>query len=94
MKNKKKAFILRCWNVRTMLTGLSNATDSISDIRKTAAINNELLRLQVDIAALQETRLAESRSFKELDYTFFWQEEEQKQHGVGFAVLNTLLDKV
>ena len=80
-----------------MLTGLSNATDSISDIRKTAAINNELLRLQVDIAALRETRLAESRSLKESDYTFFWQrmkEEEQWQHDVGFAVRNTLLDEV
>ena len=80
-----------------MLTGLSNATDSISDIRKTASINNELLQLQVDIAALQETRLAESGSLKESDYTFFWQgkkEDEQRQHGVDFAVRNTLLDKV
>ena len=80
-----------------MLTGLSNATDSISDIRKTAAINNELLWLQVDIAALQEVQLAESGSLEESDYTFFWQgkkEEEQKQHSVGFAVRNTLFEKV
>ena len=80
-----------------MLIGFSNATYLISDIRKTAAINNELLQLQVDIAALQETRLAEPRSLKESDYTFFRQgkkEEEQRQHGVGFAVCNTLLDKV
>ena len=29
-------------------------TENISDARKTAIINNELLRLKVDIAALQE----------------------------------------
>ena len=28
--------------------------------RKTAVINNELLRLQIDIAAIQETRLADT----------------------------------
>ena len=42
-------------------------------------------------------RLAGSGSLKESDYTFFWQgkkEEGQRQHGVGFAVRNTLLDKV
>ena len=80
-----------------MLTGLSSAPDSISEIGKTAAINNELLRLQVDKAALQETRLAESGSLKESDYTFSWQgkkEDEQRQHGVGFAVRNTLFDKL
>ena len=32
----------------------------MSDARKTAATNNVLLRLQVDIAALQETRLTET----------------------------------
>ncbi|XP_068749321.1 adhesion G-protein coupled receptor D1-like [Montipora capricornis] len=36
--------------------------------RKTAVINNELLRLQIDIAGLQETRLPESGCLKESDY--------------------------
>uniref|UniRef100_A0A2C9KAG3 Endonuclease/exonuclease/phosphatase domain-containing protein n=1 Tax=Biomphalaria glabrata TaxID=6526 RepID=A0A2C9KAG3_BIOGL len=54
-------------------------------------------RLKVDIAALQETRLADSGSIKEKDYSFFWQgkaESEVSEHGVGFAVKNTLLNTV
>lgn len=80
-----------------MLTDLSTGLQSISDVRKTAIINRELLRLQIDIAALQETRLAEFGCLKYSDYTFFWQgkkEEDVRIHGVGFAVRNTLLDKV
>lgn len=79
-----------------MTTGLDDLLN-ISDVRKTAIINNELLRLKVDIAALQETRLAESGFLKEKDYTFFWQgksTEERREHGVGFAVRNTLLEMV
>ncbi len=80
-----------------MTTGLSNDMLNISDVRKTAIINNELLRLKVDIAALQETRLADAGCLKEADYTFFWQgktKEEVREHGVGFAVRNSLLDKI
>ena len=36
-------------------------------------IKNELYRLQVDIIALQETRLPESGIIRERDYSFFWQ---------------------
>ena len=97
-KNTKMPSLrLECWNVRTMTTGWASDYQAISDLRKTAIINKELLRLQVDIAALQETRLAGSGWLKEDDYTFFWQgknEEEVSEHGVGFAVKNTLLDKV
>ncbi|CAM4654716.1 unnamed protein product [Leuciscus chuanchicus] len=60
-------------------------------------VNDELLRLKVDIAALQETHLAVSGSLKEKDYTFFWQgksAEDRRKHGVGFAVRNTLLEMV
>ena len=83
--------------MRTMTSGLSNDIQAICDIRKTAVINNELLRLRIDIAGLQETRLAESGCLKESDYTFFWhgkKEEEVREYGVGFAVRNSLLDKV
>ena len=62
-----------------------------------ADINNELLRLRIDIAGLQETRPAETGCLKESDYTFFWhgkKEEEVREYGVGFAVRNSLLDKV
>lgn len=80
-----------------MTTGITTDLQAVNDIRKTATINNELLRLQVDIAALQETRLPDTGSLKENDYTFFWQgkqESETREYGVGFAVKNTLLDTV
>ena len=79
-----------------MTTGLDDLLN-ISDARKTAVINDELLRLKIDIAALQETRLADSGTLKEKDYTFFWQgksAEHRREHGVGFAVRNTLLKMV
>ena len=43
-----------------MPTGLSASLQDIKDSRKTAVINDELKRLNVDIATLQETRLADS----------------------------------
>ena len=94
---KKPALKLGCWNVRTMLTGLSDNPKGISDSRKTAVINDELKRLHVDIATLQETRLPDSGSLKEKDYTFFWQgknSNDPRQHGVGFAVRNSLLNTI
>ena len=48
----------------------------------------------MDIATLQETRLADSGTLKEKDYTFFWQGKRSKaprEHGVGIAVRNSLL---
>ena len=48
-----------------MRTGLLDSLDQINDSRKTAIIDHELDRLNVDIAALQETRLADSGSLKE-----------------------------
>ena len=60
-------------------------------------INNELKRLNVDIAALQETRLADSGTLKEKDFTYYWQgktSDERREHGVGFAVKNSLLSMV
>ena len=47
----------------------------------------------MDIATLQETRLADSGILREKDYTFYWQvkgSDEPREHGVGFAVKNTL----
>ncbi|MEL6806088.1 MAG: endonuclease/exonuclease/phosphatase family protein, partial [Bacteroidota bacterium] len=71
--------------------------ENTRDVRKTAVINNELVRLKVDIAALQETRLAGHGSIREKDFTFFWHGksvDERREHGVGFAVKNTLLRSV
>ena len=88
---------LGTWNVRTMCPGLSDDLCQIDDFRKTAIINNELKKLNIDIAALQETRLASSGMLQENDYTFFWQgksEQERRLHGVGFAVKNKLMTSV
>jgi len=96
-QQKRPALKLRSWNVRTMLTGLSENLQDISDTRKTAVINNELKRLNVDIAAIQETRLADSGVLKEKDFTYYWQgktSDERREHGVGFAVKNSLLSMV
>ena len=41
------------------MTGMDVNLQNITDARKTAVINNELKRLDIDIAGLQETRLAE-----------------------------------
>ena len=76
---------------------MSNDLRQINDSRKTAIIDSELFRLNIDIAALQETRLADSGMLREKDYTFFWQgraEGEARIHGVGFAVKNSLLSSI
>ena len=80
-----------------MLTGISENLQDVSDSRKTAVINNELMRLNVDIATLQETLLADSVVLKERDYTFYWQRKvsgEHREYGVGFAVSNSLLSMI
>ncbi|XP_052698894.1 craniofacial development protein 2-like [Crassostrea angulata] len=80
-----------------MLMGLSNDMRDIDGSRKTADINYELLRQSIDIAALQKTRLADSGTLKEKYYTFFWKGkhfDEPREHGVGFAVKNSLLSTV
>ncbi len=45
-----------------------------SDSRKTAVINNEPVTLNVDIATLNETRLADSGVLTEKYYTIYWQD--------------------
>ena len=54
-----------------MCPGLSDDLQKIDDARKTAVIDRELKRLNIDIAGLQETRLPGDGSLKERDYTFF-----------------------
>lgn len=54
-----------------MTTGLNMDIRDIDGPRRTAVINSELARLNVDIAALQEKRLAEYGSLREKEHTFF-----------------------
>lgn len=80
-----------------MRPGLSRVLQKVDDSRKTAIIDLELKRLNVDIAALQETRLASNGCLREANYIFFWQglePEEPRIHGVGFAIKNSLLKSV
>ena len=56
-----------------MVTGLSANLQDIKQFRKTAVISDELRRLNVGIATLQETRPADSGTPNEKDYTFFLQ---------------------
>lgn len=49
--------MLGCWNIGTKTTGLSLERRYLSGAHKTAVIDNELRRLQINIAMLQETRL-------------------------------------
>ena len=46
------------------MTGLSASLQDIKDSRKTAVINDELRRLNMDMATLQETRLADSGTLR------------------------------
>ena len=74
----------------------SDLTDT-NLIRKTKVIDRELSLLNVDIAALQETRLPENCSVREGSYTFYWQcysKEQPRLHGVGFAIKNTLINSI
>lgn len=83
LKNKKSlALRIVSWNVRIIHTGLSDNHHQIDVARKTAVINRELYRLNIDIAALQQTRLSDTGSLREKNYTFFWQgrAEETRKH--------------
>ena len=96
-KVNRNTLRLATWNVRTMTTGSSDDLTEITDFRKTAAIDLEFKRLGIDIAALQETRLLDSGTKREENFTFFWKGkgmEERREHGVGFAVNNKLLSKI
>ena len=50
---KKPALRFGCWNVCTMMTGLSADLQTISDVWKTTIFNSNLFHLQIDIITLQ-----------------------------------------
>ena len=93
-QKKKPADKLRSWNVRTMTTSIDINIYNTADARKTAIVNNALLCLKVGVAALQENHLTGQGSIRVNDFTFFWHGksfDERREHGVSFAVKNTLL---
>ena len=82
--------------LRTAPTAQDQSERNDRPERRTALIAQELLRYKVDIAALSETTPADKCSLTEEGggYTFFWKgyrQEEQRIHGVGFAIRSALL---
>ena len=76
---------LATWNVRTL-----GDTGSRPE-RSTALVARELKRYDSDIAALSETRLAETGQLVErgANYTFYWQgraADEPRKSRVGFVI--------
>ena len=67
--------------------------------RRTALVSRELARLDIDIASLSETRLADEGQLEEVGggYTFFWrgvEEGENRVAGVGFAIKTDLVKQL
>lgn len=67
--------------------------------RRTAFVARELRRLNIDIAALQETRIADEGQLTEQGggYVFFWKGKasaERRLHGVGFAIKKELVSRL
>lgn len=69
-KQKRPTLTLGTWNVRAMMTGLTENLRDIDNARKIAIINDELKRLNVGIATSQESHLAKAGTLKEKENTF------------------------
>ncbi|CAH8545534.1 unnamed protein product [Dicrocoelium dendriticum] len=83
----RKALSIGCWNVRTLLDRNSSERPE----RSTALVAMEIARHHIDIAALNETRLAEQGKLHEAcaGYTFYWvgkAASTPRDHRVGFAI--------
>ncbi|XP_072947721.1 uncharacterized protein [Epargyreus clarus] len=87
----QRQFNFATWNIRTLLDNPSNLCPE----RKTALIARELSRYNIDIAALNETHLAESGELCEGGggYTYYWigkPSTVRASSGVGFAIKTKL----
>ena len=76
-----------------MITDMDTDNYKTSDASKTAIINNKLLSIKVDISDLEETRLCWFKG-KSLYVLLSKSIDEGREHDVGFAVKNTLLQHV
>lgn len=73
--------------------------DSKRPERMTAIVGHELRRYKIDIAALSETRLADTGGCQEIGagYTFFWSgkaKDEPREAGVGLAIRTALIPRL
>lgn len=76
-KCKTTSFTLGTWNVQTLLDNIKAERPE----QHTALVTRELVRYNIDVAALSETCLPGVRQLSEKGYTFFWsghREEERK----------------
>ena len=83
------------WNVRTLLDRDNKSRPQ----RMTAIVAHELARYKIDIAALSETRLADTGALTEVGagYTFFWSgkaADDAREAGVGFAIRTSIVPKL
>ena len=65
--------------------------------RRTALIDLELENTNIDIAALQETRLSGEGQLREAGRTYFWKgypEGQPRRAGVAFAIKNDLANRL
>ena len=84
-----------CWNVRTLVDSERSARSE----RRTVLVTNELQRLNIDIAALSETRQSGEYQVTEVGsgYTLFWKgklEGVRRDDGGGFAIRSALVDRI
>lgn len=84
-----------------MTPGMSpdnNLHSETFEARKTAVIDTELQLRNVNIAALQETRLTGAGSIKESNCTFYWfgmPDDKERIHGTGFfSVHNSIISSI
>ena len=64
-----------------MCPGLTADLQQVNDARKTAVIDKELCRLNIDIACLQETRLADNGTLREATTPSIGKGSRQTTHG-------------
>ena len=75
------------WNVRTLFD--REAADRPE--RRTTLVAMELVKYNIDIAAVCETKFSESGSLNDLEHCFFWSgkpEGERREAGVGLSSQN------
>ncbi|XP_063585355.1 uncharacterized protein LOC134762738 [Penaeus indicus] len=88
-RHRSRKIYFGAWNVRTLMDADQRPE------RMTAIVGHELARYNIAIAALSETRRADTGSVREMGvgYTFFWSgkmETEPRVSGVGFAIRNDI----
>ena len=92
-----KHLILTSWNIWTLM--VAPATGTNRPPQCTTLIASEFQHYEIDICAFSETCLPNEESLTNTSarYTFFWKgqaPDEQRIHGVGFAIQHELLPKI